>query len=64
MVSCCSKEKSLRESKNIANTAVTFTGLDSEKLYMDTPLHSSGCCLFLVILQNQKSLSAHLEGNS
>lgn len=51
------KKKVFSESKNVANTAVTFRGLDSEKLSMDTPLHSSACCSFLVILQNQISLS-------
>lgn len=45
------------QSKNVANTAVTFRRLDSEELSMDTPLHSSVCCSFLVILQNQISLS-------
>lgn len=53
----CSKEKSLLESKRVANTAVTCRGTDSQKLPKETPLHSSGRCSFLPALRNQVSLS-------
>lgn len=52
MVSYCNKEKNALESKNVANTAVAFRGLASKQLSIDTPLHSSGCCWFPVVLQN------------